>query len=81
MCSPCSDTSGRPAKMTTTISSSVSSSEPGTDADSALRPATSNSVSHMMPNSATAASRPQSRSSSWLGRGRIYFSWRAISAR
>src|SRR5690606_24166545 len=58
-CSPASATSGMPAKMTTTISSSVSSSEPGTEVASALRPLTSTSVSTMMANSATAASTPQ----------------------
>jgi len=56
-----------PAKMTATISSSVSSSEPGTDVSTSLRPPTSTSVSSMIANSAAAAIRPHSTVSSRRG--------------
>src|SRR5262245_9010250 len=62
-CSPARLTSGNPAKMVTTISSSVISSEPGTDWLIALRPLTSTSVRIMIANSASAASVPHSHSS------------------
>jgi len=59
-CSPRSDTSGRPAKITITIRISVSSSAPGSDVEANLRPPTSTKVSSMIANSAAAAIRPHS---------------------
>src|SRR5689334_22644824 len=63
-CSPRRDTSGSAPKITTTISSSVISSEPGMELDANLRPSTSKKVSAMIANSAIPDSSPHRRSRS-----------------